>query len=115
MNLIIIWFTFIIFISISEELDQSHYFIFSSFMLYFTYIYNQLIPRKVSSKIIILLLTIPITIFWYVAFVYNDFLCLNPITYETFITVLFFCIYLLIYVFFEYPLDSENTYYDIYN
>lgn len=101
MSLMLVWVSFIVLVSLSNELDQFNYFIFSGFMFYFTYVFNKIKPLYLPSHIVILLLTIPSFILGYVLFVYNDFLCLNPISYELFITLLFVYIYLMIYIFIE--------------
>lgn len=102
MTLLIIWNGFILLMSFFEELDQSHYFLFSVAMLYFTYLYNQIRPINMSSRITLLLFNIPTIILWYIAFVYNDFLCITPITYETFMSLFFIYTYLMLYFFMEY-------------
>jgi hypothetical protein len=103
MMLLVIWTSFILLMVFSEELDQPHYLLFSGLMFYFTYVYNKINPFKMTARKIILFSTIPNSIFWYVGFVYNDFLCLTPISYELFIVLLFTYIYLLLYIFIEYP------------
>ena len=101
MSLILVWISFIILMSFSEELDQSHYLLFSGSMLYFTYLYNKIIPIYMSIKITLLLVNISSLILWYIAFVYNDFLSIKPISYELFMSLFFIYIYLMIYIFFE--------------
>jgi len=101
MSLILTWISFVVLMSFSEELDQSHYLLFSSSMLYFTYLYNKVIPTYMSVKITLLLVNISSLILWYIAFVYNDFLSLKPLSYELFVSLFFTYIYLMIYVFFE--------------
>lgn len=93
MNLISIWIGFILLMSFSEELDTAHYVLFSISMFYFIYLYNQVNPTVLSKKTTLLLFNIPTIILWYVAFVYNDFLCLNPISYETFMGLFFLYFY----------------------
>jgi hypothetical protein len=103
MSLLLTWASFIVSMSFSEELDQSHYLLFSVSMLYFTYLYNRIKPTRISVKTILLLFNIPSIILWYIAFVYNDFLCITPINYELFKGLFFIYIYLTIYTFFKYP------------
>jgi hypothetical protein len=103
MVLVVIWAGFILLMVFSEELDQPHYLLFSGSMFYFTYVYNKITPFKMTARKIILFLTIPNLIFWYIGFVFNDFLCLTPISYELFITLLFTYTYLLLYIFVEHP------------
>jgi hypothetical protein len=103
MALVVIWISFILLMVFSEGLDQSHYLLFSGSMFYFTYVYNQINPFKMTSRKIILFLAIPNLIFWYIGFVYNDFLCLTPISYESFVVLLFTYLYLLLHIFIENP------------
>jgi hypothetical protein len=101
--LLVIWVSFILLMILSEELDQSHYLLFSGLMFYFTYVYNKINSFKMTTREIILFTTIPNSIFWYIGFVYNDFLSLTPISYELFIVLLFTYTYLLLYIFIENP------------
>ena len=96
--------------SCSEELDQLHYFLFSISMFYFTYLYNRIKPIHVSARIILLLFNIPTLILWYIAFVYNDFLCITPINYETFMSLFFAYTYFTLYFLMEYPYFTKNSY-----
>lgn len=66
------------------------------------YLYNKkYYPYILSARIAVLFLTIPSTIFWYIIFVYNNFLCVNPLKYNVLVNLLFCYIYVFIYVFFE--------------
>lgn len=103
MNLVIIWVCFVLLMTMSEQLDQYHYFLFSSSMLYFTYVYNKIRPIKMSLRLSVVFLIIPSIIFWYIIFVYNDFLCLTPIKHEILICLLFFYVYIMAYIFWECP------------
>lgn len=97
------WISFIYALTFSEYLTQSQYFVCSIFMFYFICIFNISDPKHVSPRIFIIFLTIPSAIFWYTAFVYNDFLCLAPISYELFVVLFFNYTYLMLYFFWEYP------------
>lgn len=103
MNLIIVWVGFALLISFIEEFSQYYYLLFSIFMLIFTYIFNKLKPITISLRTILLLFNIPIIILWYIAFVYNDFLSITPINYETFMSSFFIYTYLMLYLFLEIP------------
>jgi len=103
MILLLVWVIFILSLSLAKELDQIHYCLFSILMLYFIYLYDQVYTIKISLRTNICLLLIPSIIFWYIAFVYNDFLCLTPISHETLISILFFHAYIMMYVFWECP------------
>lgn len=103
MNLVVIWICFILLMTVSKKLDQSHYLLFSSLMLYFTYLYNKIWPIRMSLRISSFFVSIPSIIFWYVVFVYNDFLSLKPITFEVLVGLLFIYVYLITYIFWECP------------
>ncbi len=108
MNLIIIWVSFILLISFVEEFNYYSYILFSILMFIFTYVFNRFKPTVISLRIILLLFNIPITVFWYIAFVYNDFLSITPINYETFMSLFFIYTYFILYLFIENPL-IKNT------
>jgi len=101
MNLVIIWICFILLMTMSEKLDQSHYLLFSSLMLYLTYLFNRIQPIKMAPRTSILFLAIPSIIFWYIVFVYNNFLCLTPISYEYLVSLMLVHSYLMTYLFWE--------------
>lgn len=101
MFLVLAWLCFILLMTLCEELDQLHYLLFSSSMLYLTYVVNKVKPFKITLRGIFLLLSIPNFLLGYVAFVYNDFLALNPISYECFIALLFIYVYVITYAFLE--------------
>ena len=103
MILLLVWTLFIFSLSLAKELDQIHYFLFSVLMLYFIYLYDQVYPIKISLRTNVGLLFIPSVIFWYIAFVYNDFLSLTPMSHEILVSILFFHTYIMIYVFWESP------------
>lgn len=98
MNFILVWTGFVLLMSFSEELDLAHFTLFSGSMLYFTYLYNKINPIVFSKKSILLLFNVPTIIIWYIAFVYNDFLCLNPISYEMFMSLFFIYFYITLYL-----------------
>ena len=103
MILLLVWTPFIFLLSLAKELDQIHYFLSSVLMFYFTYLYDQVYIIKISLRTNVCLLLIPSIIFWYIAFVYNDFLCLAPMSHEILVSILFFHAYIMIYVFWECP------------
>lgn len=98
MNLILIWLGFTSLMGFSDQLDIAHFGLFGSTMFYFTYLYNQINPLVLSKKIALLLFNVPIIILWYMAFVYNDFLSLNPIPYEMFISLFFIYFFITFYL-----------------
>jgi hypothetical protein len=97
MNINLIWTGFIILISVLEELDKRHFVLFGGSMFYFIYLYNQVKPINISLKSLLLLFNIPTLIFWYIGFVYNDFLSINPTPHEVFISWFFIYLYLMLY------------------
>jgi len=97
MNINLIWTGFIILISVLEELDKRHFVLFGGSMFYFMYLYNQVKPTNISSKSVLLLFNIPTLIFWYIGFVYNDFLSINPTSHEVFVSCVFIYFYLMLY------------------
>jgi len=99
MNLTLIWTGFIILISVLGELDKRHFVLFGGSMFYFIYLYNQLKPVSLSSKLVLLLFNIPTLVFWYIGFVYNDFLSINPVSSEVFMSWFFIYLYLMFYFF----------------
>lgn len=100
MELIALWIFFII-IMTKANLKTSYYILFSVCMFCLVTLYNFFKPTILSNKLAIILLTIPSCIFWYIAFVYNNFLCINPLDDFLIVTLLFFYVYILIYVFWE--------------
>ena len=86
------------FVSYSEEFNQYQYFLVSNIMFCLTYLYNQFSYVNISLRVILLLVNIPSLILWYVAFVYNDFLAINPIPYEILVTLFFIYTYLILYI-----------------
>ena len=107
MNLLFIWTCFIILMSFSEELELLHYILFSGSMFYFTYLYNQVEPIKVSLQVIIMLITIPSSISWYIVFVYNDFLCLTPLNHDYFVGLFLFYMCMGAYILFEHSNQNK--------
>ena len=102
MALIIVWIIFIIFISTSQEFSQLYYFLISGLMLGFTYLYNQMNFINFSLKFVIGFLTLPSILFWYLAFVYNNFLSLTPIEYEAFVHLAVLYFYAIFYIYCKY-------------
>lgn len=92
------WLSFILLVSFSEELDLNHFLLLSVLTFYFTYFYNQINPKILSKKIVLLLFSIQSTMMWYVGFIYNDFLCLNPMPHEMFLNL--FVLYFFITIYF---------------
>nr|AEP20679.1 ORF102 [Durinskia baltica diatom endosymbiont] len=97
MNITVIWTGFVILISILEELDKKHFVLFGGAMFYFMYLYNQVKPTSISSKSVLLLFNVPTLILWYIIFVYNDFLSINPVSHEVFMSWFFIYFYLMLY------------------
>ena len=98
MNQIIFWLTFILIPGLFPDIDASHYLLFSGTMFYLTYIYNQVNPSILTPRISVFFLSIPSILLWYIAYYYNDFLCINPISKELLITLMFTYWYVMIYI-----------------
>ena len=108
MVLLLTWILFIFVIGLAKELDQIYYFCCSVLMLYFTYLCDQALSAKFSLRMNLFLLTIPSIIFWYIMFVYNNFLCLTPVNHEILVSILFFHTYVVLYIFWEFPKNINN-------
>lgn len=100
MELFLVWIIFII-IMTKANFRTSYYILFSICMFCLVTLYNFLKPMNLSNKIVVVLLTIPSFIFWYIAIVYNNFLCIKPLNDFILVNILFFYMYILIYVFWE--------------
>jgi hypothetical protein len=79
-------------------IGASHYLLFSGTMFYLTYIHNQINPSILTLRISVFYLTVPSALLWYIAYHYNDFLCINPISEELFISLMFIYWYVIIYI-----------------
>jgi|SRR6056300_904376 len=108
MFLVVLWSSFTILMAFCEELDQQHYLLFSSFMLYIIYLSNKVKPFRLTLRGLLISLSIPNFIFGYIIFVYNDFLAVNPISYEFLTAVSFTYIYILVYAFLENKLQISR-------
>ena len=97
MILIFLWSGFIILVSYSEEFGQYQYLFSGILMFWATYFLNQIKCLSISLRTVLLLVNIPVSILWYVAFVYNDFLAINPISHEFFIILFFIYAYSVFY------------------
>ena len=95
--------------SFSDKLDPYYFLLFSAFMFYFIYLYNQIKPINISIRATILLFNIPSIILWYTAFVYNDFLSITPISYEMFMSLFFVYTYWMLYLFLEHSRNYIQT------
>nr|AEP20735.1 ORF105 [Kryptoperidinium foliaceum endosymbiont] len=101
MHFILIWVSFILVLSLSEELDHEHFLLFSCSLFYAIYLYNLISPIALSLRETLLLFNVPTLILWYLVFVYNDFLCLNPISHQTFISLFIFYLYFNFYFYYK--------------
>ena len=71
-------------------------------MLIITLVYNKKIKTVITFKVLVLLLTVPYILYWYVLIIYNAFLNIYPFSYHFIILTLFFISYLIIYLFWEF-------------
>lgn len=97
MSLIIVWSLFIFTVSHLDEFNQYHYLCSSCIMFCLTCLYNKINFTNISLRAFILFFNIPSLILWYIAFVYNDFLSINPISCELLMTLFFIYVYLIVY------------------
>lgn len=100
MNLFKLWFFFNILIGISKS-DAEHYVLFCLVMFYVTYIYNVLYPSNLSYKLFISLLTIPSILLWWILYVHNHLLRIEPFNEHYVVFSIFFYFYLLLFTFWE--------------
>ena len=112
MILIFFWSSFILLMSLLDELTQLNYLFFSFVMLCLTYCFNRINYITVSFRTVILLLNIPSAILWYIAFVYNDFLCITPLSDEVFMGLFLFYSYLNLYFYLEFSNFKLHLNYD---
>ena len=63
-------------------------------MLGLTYLYNLISLPKISIPMFVATFVAPSALFWYVVFVYNDFLSLSPINREIFVSLFFLYLYM---------------------
>ena len=108
MILIFSWGSFIVLISFLDELTQLNYLFFGLIMFCLTYLFNRTTHIIILARTIIILLNIPVMILWYIAFVYNDFLCITPLSDEMFMGLFFFYSYLNLYFYLELPNLKHN-------
>ena len=100
MIIVSIWRWFIFLMSICK-IDTSHYLLFCFSMFYVTYLYNQILPTKLTPKFLAIFLIIPSIILCRIAYVYNYFLSFNPLDEHVIVFIIFFYFYLLIYISWE--------------
>nr|BBC77605.1 hypothetical protein [Nitzschia sp. PL1-4] len=103
MALVFSWSSSILLISLLDELTQINYLVFSFIMFCLTYFLNYSVNIIVPFRVAILLLNIPNIILWYIAFVYNDFLCITPLSDEIFMGLFLLYSYLNLYFYLEFP------------
>ena len=108
MKLILFWSGFIISVSYFEELTQLSYLLASLFMLCLVYLQHKFGSTKILFRSGLLLFNIPLSLLWYLIFVYNDFLSLNPVPYEFLVSMYFIYIYILGYLYCEFPHQRNN-------
>lgn len=99
MNLIFFWVSFIIIVNIFQELNELYYLILCNFTFCLIYWYNKLNPFTLSFKTTLLFLILPSIIFWYIFFIYNDFLALLPVKCEIFVGLLLAYFYITLYLY----------------
>ena len=99
--LLIIWISFIIIIGIFLKPTNKEFVFISMFMFFLTYICNVKMPIKLSLKYAILISIPSNIIFWYIFYKCNDFLFIEPYSWESFLSVFLVYSYILMYIVFE--------------
>ena len=74
MNLLTIWVSYTILVSVIQELNLLDYLLFNLLTLWFTYFFNLIRPLQISLSIVTLLWSLPNFIIFYVVFIYGSFL-----------------------------------------
>ena len=100
MFLFYLWVSFNFLIGITK-IDAEHYILFCLTMFYFTYLYNSISPVSLSNKLFITFITIPSVIIWWILYVHNYLLRIEPFDESLVIYTIFFYFYLLLYAFWE--------------
>jgi len=78
MGLVIVWLSFIILMSTSQELHSFDYFLFSVSALLLTCVHNFIEPFQISSNVFVLLSIFPNVIICYIILIYGNFLFILP-------------------------------------
>jgi len=79
MNLVIVWISFIVFISIFQALNLLDYLLFNISIFCFIYLYNSIKPLRISFKTSVLFCSVPSVIICYITFIYKNFLLITSI------------------------------------
>lgn len=103
MFLIVSWLILILIAGFSK-IDDEHYWLFCGAIYYFTYIYNNIYPFKMTMKSCMLFSITPNLILWWIAYKYNSFLSLDSISDEAFIFISCVYFYLIIHIICEYDI-----------
>lgn len=102
MILILCWIIVIIVgsgdILFARQMDDGHFLFFCISIYYFTYIYNKIYPIKISIRMCSILIIPSSLILSYYLYNYYGFLCLDPMSEESFIFMCFTYFYLLIHL-----------------
>ena len=77
MNLIVVWVSFIIWMSTSHELNLVYYFIYNFWLLLLTYLYNRVTPSKISFNTFLLLSSFSSFVIFYIILIYENFLFIS--------------------------------------
>nr|YP_009144728.1 orf77 [Pseudo-nitzschia multiseries]AKJ77336.1 orf77 [Pseudo-nitzschia multiseries] len=74
MNLLGIWAGYTILVSVFQKLSLLDYLLLNISILWFTYILNLIKPSQIPLNTIILILSLPNFIIFYIVFIYGSFL-----------------------------------------
>ena len=103
MSVVLFWSFVIVIVSAFKELTQLAYILVSLLIFCLIYLQHKSRPTKLLFRPSLLLFNIPVTLFWYLTFVYNDFLSLNPISYELLVGLYFLYLYIVCYLYCKFP------------
>ena len=109
MFLITMWILMIIFTGYTKMryMDSLTYFSIALITFYLTWLDNIIKPKNMTLRTIVIFVSIPSIIFWFIADRYNFFLSLNPINEIIFNITQILYFYILVYIISEY--DINNT------
>lgn len=100
MSLFYIWIVFTFLMGVAET-DVNHYLLFCFSMFYITFIYNQIYSVKITPKYFAILILLPSLILWWILYVFNYLLSMDPLDEHLIISIIFLYFYILIYIFWE--------------
>lgn len=95
-------------IHFARQLDDGHFLSFCITIYYFTYVYNKIYPIKISIRLCSILIIPSSLVLSYYLYNYYGFLCLDPMSEESFIFGCFTYFYLLIHLICDINIYKHN-------